>query len=141
MHLPTFRFRQQLEFLHGFKNEFNLKANPLDESDLEHKEKDKHLYCKACNNKITNENQKIAMGGKIENTFFNPHGNLFQVCCFKEAQGCHIVGVSSSEFSWFPGYSWQIVNCLCCQNHLGWLFSKGLKTYFFGLIITRLKQK
>ena len=25
-------------------------------------------------------------------------------------------------FSWFPGYSWQIINCAHCYSHLGWQF-------------------
>lgn len=35
----------------------------------------------------------------------------------------HLYGAPSSEDSWFPGYSWTIVYCNRCFDHLGWLFT------------------
>lgn len=31
--------------------------------------------------------------------------------------------VPSTEFSWFPGYAWQIALCKRCQIHIGWRFT------------------
>jgi hypothetical protein len=117
------------------------KPKKAENSEIESTPEKKSLYCVVCHWKITNENQKIAMGGKAEHTFFNPHGMVFHIGCFKEAQGCGIVGTPSSEFSWFPGYHWQIAHCSNCHNHLGWLFLKGVKPHFFGLILAQLKSK
>lgn len=46
-------------------------------------------------------------------------------------------GEASAEFTWFPGYQWQIVLCTVCRSHLGWLFSADQA--FFGLIANRLR--
>lgn len=45
---------------------------------------------------------------------------------------------ASTEFSWFPGYAWQIANCTVCLAHIGWRFSlpKGgnlIPKAFYGL--------
>ncbi|MBF0380134.1 MAG: hypothetical protein HQL69_03895 [Magnetococcales bacterium] len=131
---------QQPQLFRGSHESGKISTYSEDESDLESLNEGKYLYCKLCNNKITNELEKITMGGKIEHTFFNPNGNLFHISCFKEASGCQAVGVISTEFSWFPGFAWQIVCCLRCREHLGWLFIKGEDSCFFGLILTRLKK-
>ena len=36
-----------------------------------------------------------------------------------------------SEDSWFPGYSWTILNCAGCGRHLGWRFTADDKGYYF----------
>jgi hypothetical protein len=123
-----------------FEKSINRKSNQVEDSDTESISEEKNLYCAACNLKITNENQKTTMRGKTEHTFFNPQGNVFHIGCFKEAPGCRAVGAPSSEFSWFSGYDWQIVCCSSCHEHLGWLFLQGLESYFFGLILVRLKK-
>jgi hypothetical protein len=140
MLFSALQVNQQPLLFRGIHDTDNNKTTPVDESDLESIENGKNIYCKLCNRKITNEILKITIGGKIEHTFFNPNGNLFLIGCFKEAPGCQMVGSQSSEFSWFPGFSWQIVTCLGCHEHLGWLFVQGDETYFFGLILPRLKS-
>lgn len=50
----------------------------------------------------------------------------------------YIYDESSTEYSWFPGYAWQIAQCADCQTHIGWRFSvsKGEKLtpkVFYGL--------
>lgn len=48
-----------------------------------------------------------------------------------------MVDRASTEFSWFPGYAWQIAVCKECDTHIGWKFiavTKNLKPKtFFGL--------
>ena len=97
-----------------------------------------NLYCAICRYKITQEEYKIAIGEQQEFTFFNPSGRIFHIGCFQEAPGCVTYGMPSNEFSWFPGFSWQIVCCSNCQEHLGWLFLGGMGEHFFALILARL---
>jgi hypothetical protein len=111
---------------------------PTEDSDTHPTPEKGDLYCKGCQTKITNENQIIVMGGKNQQTFFNPTGMVFQISCFKEAPGCQTVGLPSSDFSWFSGYKWQIAHCHHCLTHLGWFFTHPQNPPFFGLILARL---
>ncbi|XP_050430181.1 protein cereblon [Adelges cooleyi] len=47
------------------------------------------------------------------------------------------VGRPSEECCWFPGYSWLIILCPNCQNHLGWRYlannNKLMPRIFYGL--------
>ena len=51
----------------------------------------------------------------------------------------------TSEYSWFPGYSWTIGACKVCGEHLGWVFwtreDDEWKKEFISLIVTRLREK
>jgi len=40
----------------------------------------------------------------------------------KKCWGVMAQGHPSAEYSWFPGYTWQIINCADCWSHLGWEF-------------------
>ncbi len=113
----------------------------LEDSAIGEKKSGKPLYCSVCRQKITTESQRIAMGGKMEHTFFNPHGVVFRIGCFNAAQGCGTVGAPAADFSWFPGYRWQIIYCTNCKNHLGWLFSRNTNNRFFGLILSQLTHR
>jgi hypothetical protein len=125
--------------LRGFQESSNRKPDQIDDLEKESLPEGKFLYCLTCQQKITNEKYKIQMRGKGEHTLFNPQGMLFHIGCFQEAQGCGVTGTPSAEFSWFPGYHWQIAYCSNCHGHLGWLFTQSSQAYFFGLILTRLK--
>jgi hypothetical protein len=96
------------------------------------------LICAACRTVITRERARIEINGGHEHSFFNPHGIIFHIGCFSEAPGCRPDGPFSGDFSWFPGYQWQIVHCRNCITHLGWSFRAGIGTPFFGMILNRL---
>lgn len=97
------------------------------------------LFCKTCQCKITQPNQQIAMRGDHEHTVFNRAGELFTIGCFSTATGCIETGRASTEFSWFPGYSWKIARCTNCGIQMGWQFSgKAPVNTFYGLILNRL---
>jgi len=76
------------------------------------------------------------VNNRHEHAFFNPAGIAFVLRCFRQAPGVSPCGEPTGEFTWFPGFRWQIVLCATCQTHLGWLFT-GTQS-FFGLIATRL---
>nr|WP_321466568.1 cereblon family protein [uncultured Desulfobulbus sp.] len=103
---------------------------------------DRGLYCRACSAHITDLNQAINIDGRHEHAFFNPAGITFEIRCFQTAPGVLSLGEPSSEFSWFPGFAWQIVLCHNCRAHLGWRFIDEIVTQvFFGLIAPRLRSK
>lgn len=96
------------------------------------------LVCRQCGKHITDENQRVSIDGKHRHTFANPHGHVYDIGCFGSAVGCLGAGPASGEFTWFRGYSWQIVICAGCMTHLGWFFLSSGEHHFFGLIVDRL---
>ncbi len=99
------------------------------------------LRCRACGSAITSKDQRIAVNGRHDHVFFNPHGHVFEIGCFARAPGAFSASPPSSEFSWFPGFSWQIAGCAACRAHLGWRFQGERSSGFFGLILDRLIEE
>lgn len=95
------------------------------------------LICTNCGSIITFSSERVDINGAFNHSFANPHGLFFEISCFKNAPGCICSNESSSEFTWFPGFSWRVAACQSCLNHLGWLFSSA-KNHFYGLISANL---
>ncbi len=98
------------------------------------------IICALCNHSITSSHERIAMDASHEHTFFNPHGIIFHLGCFRRAPGCLTSGIPSLEFSWFKGYAWILVYCGQCHRHLGWMFLNNEQDSFFALILNRLRE-
>jgi cereblon len=52
------------------------------------------------------------------------------------AENLIAAGRPSTEFTWFPGYAWEIAWCSRCGEHLGWRFTAvtdGEPGLFWGL--------
>ena len=97
------------------------------------------LVCAECLHAVTSTTARIEMSGRHAHTFANPHGFVFHIGCFAVAPGCATGSDPSNEFSWFPGYAWQVAVCRGCGTHLGWLFRSG-DSRFHGLIVDRLAE-
>ena len=95
------------------------------------------LRCAACGHPITHDDARTEVAGSHEHTFFNPHGVLFRIGCFREAPGARLVGERTTDFTWFAGHTWQIALCGQCGQHLGWRF-EAANACFHGLIQDRL---
>ena len=99
------------------------------------------VICKQCLYEITSSVERIVIDGAHTHTFANPEGIVFEIACYRNAQGCGYVGPSSPEFTWFVGYVWRIAVCANCHLHLGWRFS-GLDGHaFHGLITSHIIAK
>ncbi len=105
--------------------------------DLEEPEKREYILCRQCLQIITGPDQRIEMHGAHQHVFANPNGIVYEIGCFREAQGCRYSGFSTEEFSWFVGFSWRVAVCGMCLAHLGWLFSSSGGS-FQGLILNKL---
>ena len=115
--------------------DIDIKGDP----ELLEEEEEEKLYCAHCGRLVTMGHWRIALEGGHEHTFFNPAGLIFEVLCFKEAPGAFAIGRATGEFTWFPGYKWQIALCSGCRIHLGWRFvGSDRPPFFFGLIGPRL---
>ena len=95
------------------------------------------ILCRNCRFPVTRSSDRIEVAAAHRHTFANPNGYLFEIGCFREAEGCATSGRRTDEFTWFKGYSWQIVICRNCRAHLGWLFQSSVDR-FYGLILDHL---
>jgi hypothetical protein len=141
--LPVYAFHQAADTicLRGDADRAGSGSGLLVE-DEEHSEHDreKALRCRACNFAITAPKERFTQDGKHHHTFFNPAGIVYEIGCFKDAPGCLPYGSLSREFTWFKGYSWQVVYCKECLEHLGWYYATA-GNGFFGLVLNRLRER
>jgi hypothetical protein len=99
-----------------------------------------YIICRQCHQPITRPEERITVQGAHHHTFANPHGIVFEIGCFKYAQGCGYAGPPSTEFTWFSGYAWRVSFCTMCLTHLGWVFIAESGDSFHGFILDRLIQ-
>ncbi len=111
----------------------------VDEETDSSEREDEVILCAACDHEITSHRHKTAIDGGFEHSFVNPAGIMYQIGCFEQASGVTELGEESDEFSWFPGYTWQVVVCRECTTHLGWAYWSGDHS-FYGLILPRLQN-
>ncbi len=81
------------------------------------------------------------MIGETPQVFVNPHGLVYELVTLRRA--IHVVGIGrpTTEFTWFPGYAWQVVACARCAAHLGWEYraiAGSSPPSFYGLIRSEL---
>lgn len=116
-------------------------GRPIADSDtFDQLEETPLILCRNCHYPITRALERIEVASSHSHTFANPNGYLFEIGCFRHADGCVTTGVQTDEFTWFRGYTWQIGICGKCLNHLGWLF-RSTGDYFYGLILDRLTEQ
>ena len=120
---------------------FEVTTKFLEEPDVDISRREKTgreqaIICKLCGYRITSDSAKIMVNNSHVHTFTNPSGIIYTFGCFQDAPGITTLGTASIEYTWFPGYSWQILICSNCREHLGWLFRNG--DGFFALIVDKL---
>ena len=103
-------------------------------------EEEEYILCRQCRQAITRPAERITVQGSHQHTFANPHGIVFDIGCFKAAQGCGYAGPPSTEFTWFSSYAWRVSFCTMCLTHLGWIFIADSGDSFHGFILDRLIQ-
>jgi len=101
---------------------------------------DDALVCTACVRPITRARHAVERAGAHAHTFVNPGGFVHDLRCFGFAEGLAELGAPAPGFSWFPGWTWQIVHCAGCGVHLGWRYRCARET-FWGLLAARLRPR
>lgn len=96
--------------------------------------------CKRCRSSIAIYDDIFAMAkGNVNANYCNPAGYIHETLTVHKIleNSLQMVDRASTEFSWFPGYAWQIAICSKCQSHIGWKFIAVVKNLkpktFFGL--------
>ena len=102
-----------------------------------HKNPRRRLLCAACGEIVTHEDEAIEIANEHAHVFVNPGGFIYEIRCFGRAPGCTGEGPTTDQWTWFPGYRWQVGVCALCGIQLGWIY-RGADQVFFGLIDDRL---
>ena len=99
-----------------------------------------YFDCKRCKTQVSSYADIFAMAkGNVNANYCNPAGYIHEtLTVHKTIEGSlRLVDRPSTDFSWFPGYGWQIAVCSKCSSHIGWKFvavTKNLKPKsFYGL--------
>ena len=113
------------------------KEKPASDRDSTDRDGD-DLVCTVCAHRITASAYRIERSGAHEHTFVNQAGFLHHIGCCAAAPGCIHIGDTRQEFTWFPGWNWQIALCARCRAHLGWIF-RCAGEQFHALIVTAIR--
>ncbi|CAF1093738.1 unnamed protein product [Didymodactylos carnosus] len=110
----------------------------------------KKFLCRRCFADICENEDIFSMSVQgLMSAYVNPHGQIHETLTVYKGKNLKVIGPRTLEHSWFPGYSWQIVQCQRCGNHLGWKFTasnSSLKPKMFygltrnGLIFARTDE-
>ena len=96
------------------------------EKEMCHKET--QIRCK-CGQEIclfANCDRLNLLGGNCcKAVFTNRFGKAFCVFTIQGICDCVFLSRLSNEDTWFPGFSWRILGCSSCGDHIGWLFVDG----------------
>ncbi|EPR44293.1 hypothetical protein dsx2_1654 [Desulfovibrio sp. X2] len=83
---------------------------------------DRFLRCGSCGHTLAPAGARIEAFGAHVHVFSNPAGLVYELGCFAGVFGAQGEGPFVAQFSWFPGYAWQVAVCGGCRAHLGWLY-------------------
>lgn len=102
------------------------------------------LQCRDCGAHIAGRTDIFSMSLQgPQGTYVNPNGYVHETITVYRVKGLSLIGRPSTDQSWFPGYSWTIVECSNCQCHMGWMYlavKEDLQpTKFWGLCRSSLK--
>lgn len=95
-------------------------------------------YCSICRHLIVTAAEMTEVNGQHRHVYANPVGNVFEIGCFSKSPGCISHGISTTECSWFAGFSWRYSLCGQCHTHLGWKYTSHNHGSFWGLILNML---
>ncbi len=89
------------------------------------------LACASCNSHVCLQADTVELSSsKLMALFTNPVGHMHRLLTVRRILPGSLECVSppSTEFSWFRGYAWTIVQCASCGAHVGWRFDWTSRT-------------
>jgi len=95
------------------------------------------LLCRCGHNVSTREQVFVMSNQGASGNYVNPNGYNHEMLTVKKCWSISTQGEPEAAYSWFPGYTWQIINCPECWAHLGWCFRATIDSFkprmFYGL--------
>jgi len=86
-------------------------------------EMSKVLVCRRCGGQVADQSDIFSMSKEgPQGAYVNPHGAVHETLTVYKSKNLRLLGQPSTEYSWFPGYSWTITECSGCGDHTGWKF-------------------
>ncbi|CAI9755667.1 unnamed protein product [Fraxinus pennsylvanica] len=98
------------------------------------------ICCKICQTLFAKRSDILVMSteGPL-GAYVNAYGFVYEILTLRKAQGIAIVGVPVRDYCWFPGYVWQVTQCITCGYSTGWFFTalkKEMRPFtFWGVTI------
>jgi hypothetical protein len=96
------------------------------------------VRCARCRHVLTTERERLEVSGRHAHTFMNPSGVIFEIGCYRTADGARLEGMPEKETSWFPGTAWVYAHCAACHGQVGWSYvylEEHEPQRFFGLML------
>lgn len=105
------------------------------------------LCCRNCGETLAQQSDIFSMSREgPQGSYVNPGGYVHETLTLYKVKNVLYSGTPSTEYSWFPGYAWQICQCNYCDSHLGWRFtaSSSKKLHpkkFYGISRRSIRPK
>jgi len=82
------------------------------------------LFNRRCGKQLGDQQHIFSMSKEgPQGAFVNPGGHVHETLTLHKAKNLRLIGDPSTQYSWFPGYAWTIVECSGCWAHIGWKFT------------------
>lgn len=87
-------------------------------------ERRRSIRCRRCDHEISDAAAVFSFDSdRASRVFANPHGILHEILTLRYARDLVVTSPPTTEFTWYPGYAWEIAHCGQCLAHVGWSFS------------------
>lgn len=82
------------------------------------------INCRICRTQVCSKSDVFSMCTQgFMNAYVNAYGHIHETLTVYKTKNLTLIGRQSTEYSWFPGYAWTIVQCKRCSSHIGWKFT------------------
>jgi len=103
------------------------------------------LCCRHCDKVVGRQSEIFSMSKDgPQGTYVNPGGAVHETLTLYKVQNTRTEGQPQTQFSWFPGYAWEMLICKC-NSHLGWRFTTQQRHLqpkkFYGITVRSVKPK
>eukprot|EP00049_Salpingoeca_infusionum_P019585 m.362536 g.362536 ORF g.362536 m.362536 type:complete len:376 (+) comp20623_c0_seq1:137-1264(+) len=92
---------------------------------LQRQHSDSWLSCSQCGTVLTQRCSTYQVDAELFETHVNPHGFVHQVIAASTCQNVLVASSPTLRDTWFSGYTWEILMCNSCFQHIGWKYQNA----------------